>query len=448
MLTTLGLLSLISVTGTPAVVAGPPAADGDRPRVEVWTDRGDDPYHSGDGARVHFRADRDAYVTILRVDTDGRVRVLFPREPWEDNFARGGREYEVQGRSDQDAFYIDDYPGVGYVFGIAAVDPFVYDRLESDEHWDYRTIADGRVRGDPYVALTDLAQRIVPDGYEDWDYDIVPYYVQQHYDYPRFLCYDCHSYVSYPFWSPYDYTCVRFRIVVYDDPYYYPYRYYGGTRVVFTRPERPEPRFIFRDRQGSEAFITRVRERPVNDDRRRDVGVRGRDLGGIGVIPPPRQRPSAGDQGDDHDRGRGRQRPDRPDQRDRRLQPDRPLQPDQPDRRSQPDRPSQPERPDRRSQPDRPSHPERPDRSDRPDRPDRGDQPGNGDRQDRRERPDRQDQPARPPEPERRAPPDERPRAEPRRQEAPPRNEPRAEPRRDPPKDKPRGEPELKRRKP
>jgi len=456
MLTTLGLLSLISVTGTPAVVAGPPAADGYRPRVEVWTDRGDDPYHSGDGARVHFRADRDAYITILRVDTDGRVRVLFPREPWEDNFARGGREYEVQGRSDQDAFYVDDYPGVGYVFGIAAADPFVYDRLESDEHWDYRTIADGRVRGDPYVALTDLAQRIVPDGYGDWDYDIVPYYVQQHYDYPRFLCYDCHSYVSYPYWSPYDYTCVRFRIVVYDDPYYYPYRYYGGTRVVFTRPERPEPRFIFRDRQGSEAFITRVRERPVNDDRRRDVGVRGRDLGGIGVIPPPRQRPSTGDQGDDHDRGRGRQRPDRPDGHDDRGK----------DRFTRPDRPDQP---DRRSQPDRPSQPNR------PDRPERRDQPGNSDRQDRRERPDRQDQPARPQEPERRdqparpqeperrAPPDERPRAEPRRQEAPPRNEPRAEPRRqeapprnepraeprrDPPKDKPRSEPELKRRKP
>ncbi|HYL55445.1 MAG TPA: DUF4384 domain-containing protein [Gemmatimonadales bacterium] len=409
MLTTLGLLSLISVTGTPAVVAGPPAADGYRPRVEVWTDRGDDPYHSGDGARVHFRADRDAYITILRVDTDGRVRVLFPREPWEDNFARGGREYEVQGRSDQDAFYIDDYPGVGYVFGIAAADPFVYDRLESDERWDYRTIADGRVRGDPYVALTDLAQRIVPNGYEDWDYDIVPYYVQQHYEYPRFLCYDCHSYVSYPYWSPYDYTCVRFRMVVYDDPYYYPYRYYGGTRVVFTRPERPEPRFIFRERQGSEAFITRVRERPVNDDRRRDVGVRGRDLGGVGAIPPPRQRPITGDQGDDRDRGRGRQRPDRPERRD---------------------------------------------------------QPGTSNRQDRRERPDRPDRPdqaARPQEPERRAPPDERPRAEPRRQEepprnepraeprrqeAPPRNEPRAEPRRAAPKDKPRGEPELKRRKP
>jgi Domain of unknown function (DUF4384) len=439
MLTTFALLSLLSATGpvltTPVV--GQPAADGYRPRVEVWTDRGDDPYHSGQSARVHFRADRDAYVTILRVDTDGRVRVLFPREPWEDNFARGGREYEVLGGSDRDGFYIDDYPGVGYVFGIAAADPFVYDRLESNDHWDYRTIADGRVRGDPYVALTDLAQRIVPDGYDDWDYDIVPYYVQQHYDYPRFLCYDCHSYVSYPYWSPYDYTCVRFRIVVYDDPYYYPYRYYGGTRVVFTRPARPEPRFIFRDRQGSDAFITRVRERPVNDDRRRDVGVRGRDLGGIGVIPPPRQRPITGNQGgDDRDRrgGRGGQHPDRPDQ------------PDRPDRRDRRDRPDNLQNQDRQERRDRP---ERPERTDRPDRPDRTNRPDRPDRQDRPAQPPAPPPPAPPPAPERPARPAEpERRAEPRREAPPQRVEPRAEPRRDAPKEKPRAEPELKRRKP
>src|SRR6266699_3586745 len=433
MLATLGFLSLLTVSGRAPTPQ--PASFYYRPHVEVWTNRGDDPYASGQAARVYFRTEQDAYVTILRVDTDGRVRVLYPREPWDDNFARGGREYDVLQRSAPEAFYVDDYPGVGYIFAVAAADPFVYDAIKSEDHWDYRLIADGRVRGDPYTALTDLAQRIVPDGYTDWDYDIAPYYVQQHYDYPRFLCYDCHTYASYPHWSPYDYTCVRFRIVVFDDPYYYPYRYYGGTRVVFTRPYRPEPRFIFKDRQASDVFITRVRERPVNDDRRRDVGVRGRDLGGIGVIPPPnirppQRRPGSEDQGND-DRGHGR-RPDQPDRRDR---------PDQPDHRDQPD-------PDRRDRPDQR------DRRDRTDQPDHRDQP----RPERRDRPDRFDrpeQPARPAEPERRAAPEERrraepppPRAEPRREAPPPRSEPRAEPKREPPKEKPRAEPELKRRKP
>jgi len=324
-----------------------------RPRVEVWTNRGDDPYHTGQSARVFLRAERDAYVTIFRVDTDGRVRVLFPREPWEDGFVRGGREFEVQAR-DEDAFAIDDYPGVGYVFAVAAADPFNYDPIMSGDHWDYRAIAQGRVRGDPYVALTDLAERIVANDHDDWDYDITPYYVERRYDYPRFLCYDCHSYASYRYWDPYAYSCVRFRIVVFDDPYYYPYRYYGGTRVVFTRPFRPEPRFIFKDRGGvgDDRFVTRERERPVNDNGRR--GVRGTDLGGRGSIPAPgvseRRRVDG-----TRDAQRGDER--RPESSERR---DRPAQPDARDDATR-RRPSQPEteqRPSQRETERRPSQPE------------------------------------------------------------------------------------------
>jgi hypothetical protein len=484
MFTTAAVLSILTIAG--GAPASAPRALATRTRVQVWTNRGEDPYASGQSVQVYFRTDQDAYVTILRVDTDGRVRVLFPRDPWEDNFARGGREYEVLDRFNRPAFEIDDYPGEGYIFAVSAPDPFVYDGIESGDHWDYRVIADGRVRGDPYVALTDLAQRIVPEGYSDWDYDMVPYYVQQHYDYPRFLCYDCHAYASYQYWSAYDYTCTRFRVVVYDDPYYYPYTY-GGTQVVFTRPLRPEPRFIFKDRQQGDAFVTRVRARPL--DRTQDVGVRGRDLGGTGVIPRPRGgHPGSGDQGGgdrpDHPRDRGQ--PDRPDQR---THPDRPDQPgrDRSDQRTHPDRPDQPgrDRSDQRTHPDRPDQPGR-DRSDqqtRPDqrgRPDRPDQWHGALRPDNSAVPNRPDRPAvgyrsspmygpndrfdgggpapRPghdnapdvgrrsaPPPEVRREPAPPPRSEPRVERAP---EPsRAQPA-PPPQAAPRSEPELKRRKP
>ena len=302
MLTTIALLSL-------AVVSAPSARHASlyRPRIEVWTNRDDAAvFTRGERVRVYFRLDQDAYVTIFRVDTDGRVRVLFPRDPWEDNFARGGRDFEVDGRVlGSDAFTIDDQPGVGYLFGVASADAFVYDQIESGDHWDYRVIADGRVRGDPYVAMTDLSQRIVPEGYTDWDYDVVSYNVGQHYDYPRFLCYDCHSYVSYSSWDPYYDSCVRFRMFVYDDPWYYPYRYYGGSRVVFVRPFRPQPRFIFKDwgtdRPSREAFVSRERERPVNDNTRR--GVTGRDIGGLGSVPPPNVHDRRGRPGDDRNNG-------------------------------------------------------------------------------------------------------------------------------------------------
>ena len=302
MFTNIALLSL-AVLST-STVRSPSLS---RPRIELWTNRGDAAvYTRGERVRLYFRLDQDAYVTIFRVDTDGRVRVLFPRDPWEDNFARGGRELEVDGNAlSREGFTIDDYPGVGYLFAVASADPFVYDQIESGEHWDYRVIADGRVRGDPYVAMTDLAQRIVPQGYVDWDYDVISYNVGQHYDYPRFLCYDCHTYVSYPYWDPYFNSCVRFRMFVYDDPWYYPYRYYGGSRVVFTRPARPQPRFIFKDwgtdRPSREGFVSRERERPVNDNGRR--GVTGRDLGGLGIIPPPDVRDRRNRPGDDRNNG-------------------------------------------------------------------------------------------------------------------------------------------------
>jgi Domain of unknown function (DUF4384) len=473
MLTNIALLSL-AVISTPApVVRHPPVY---RPRIELWTNRGDGAvYNRGERVELYFRLDQDAYVTVFRIDTDGRVRVLFPREPWEDNFARGGRDFAVDGdQLGRDAFAIDDYAGVGYLFAVAAPDPFVYDQIENGDHWDYRVIADGRVRGDPYVALTDLAQRIVPEGYADWDYDIVSYNVERHHDYPRFLCYDCHSYVSYSYWDPYYYSCVRFRMFVYDDPWYYPYRY-GGSRVVFVRPYRPQPRFIFKDwgsaRPTREGFVTRERERPVNDNTRR--GVTRRDLDGLGIVPPPnvrdrREQPGSdgtnirvdnrGGRGRNEDAGNTNDRPnndgggrrgnegtgntnDRPNndgggrrgtegssQRPMVLPPRERQQEQQP--KNEPRlREVEPRRVEPRSEPRR----EEPRRV----------EPRNEPRSQPRAEP--RNEPRNEPRSQPRAEPRNEPRSQPR---AEPRNEPRSQPRAEPAREKPRNEPEVRRRKP
>src|SRR5712664_283046 len=418
-----------------------------RPKIELWTNRGVAAvYTRGERVRLYFRLDQDAYVTIFRVDTDGRVRVLFPRDPWEDNFARGGRDLEVDGDAlSREGFTIDDYPGVGYLFAVASADPFVYDQIESGQHWNYRVIADGRVRGDPFVAMTDLAQRIEPEGYADWNYDVISYNVGQHYDCPRFLCYDCHTYVSYPYWDPYFNSCVRFRMFVYDDPWYYPYRYYGGSRVVFERPYRPQPRFIFKDwgtdRPSREGFVSRERERPVNDNGRR--GVTGRDLGGLGVIPPPNVRDRRNRPGDDRNNGgndHGNNGNDRGNNGN-----DHGNNGNDRGNNGNDDRGNGGGRRHRPDGPDRPDHQEGGNPSDRPmGQPPREQprvQPRGHDAEPRRDEPRRV-------EPRR----DEPRRAEPRNE---PRNEPRSEPRRaeprnEPPRDspKPRNEPEVRRRKP
>jgi hypothetical protein len=318
------------------------ASSDDRPRINVWVNN-DDAYQRGDNARVYFKSDRDAYVTVLRIDTDGRVRVLFPIDPWEDNWARAGRTFEVLGRDDDEAFRVDDYPGVGYIFAIASTDEFNYDEVVRNEHWDYRNISDGRVRGDPYVAVSDIAETIAREG--DYDYDVSEYYVEKHYDYPRFVCYDCHTYATYRYWDPYSSYCSRFRIVIYNDWYYYPYRRYGGG-VVVGRPYRPGPRYVFKDSDPRNDYITRVAERPRNEPvgpRRPPEGRTSADVGGRGSIPTPRRRVGqdgqpqlpGGSAGEPRRRIEGSEprRPgvvdDRPDRNDprRRITPDKDAQP-------------------------------------------------------------------------------------------------------------------------
>jgi hypothetical protein len=143
--------------------------------VAVWADRSE-PYARGEAARVHLRVIEPSHVAVFRVDTEGRVSVLFPYEPWGDAYLRHVGERVLTGPRGEQSFEVDDAPGVGYLFALASPDPLDLRAISRGDAWDYRLIAGWRLRGDPYAALTDLAARLSPTG--RYDYDIVPYYVE------------------------------------------------------------------------------------------------------------------------------------------------------------------------------------------------------------------------------------------------------------------------------
>ena len=115
-------------------------------RVAVWTDKGD-PYRRGESARVYLEAEQPSHVTVMRVDTDGRLTVLFPRDPWGDTYVREAREFEVSGSRGGRSFIVDDHPGMGYLFAIASARPFDFDAIARGDYWDYRLIEGGAMRG-------------------------------------------------------------------------------------------------------------------------------------------------------------------------------------------------------------------------------------------------------------------------------------------------------------
>ncbi len=294
MMRVVGMTLLVAFLAAPAWGQEEWDRDADfHPRITVRTDR-DDVVRRADRIAVFFETDEDGYVTLFRIDTDGRIRILFPTQPWDDNFAISGRRYRVphpQGSRDGYTFAVDDYPGVGYLVAVVSRDPYGFEPYVRNDHWEYRAIAqEGRITGDPYVAADEIVEQLLPPGYTMYGIDILPYFVEQRYEYPRFLCYDCHAYVAYPVWDPYRDWCGTFRVVIYDDFYRYPARLFPGRGVVVAARINLRPRFVIATRTHTDPHVTHIRPTPSGTPPAMDGGVRGRQLGGVGSVPAPAAR--------------------------------------------------------------------------------------------------------------------------------------------------------------
>ena len=253
------------------------------PAARIWFDRGVDPVlESGDRVRVYYRSTVTAFVAIFQVDTDGTVRLVYPRSPSENHFARANREYRLLfPRSPY--WNVSDRPGVGYFFVVTSPVPFDF----SDFHYSYYgggwdlSVVGNRVYQDPYVAMDDYVARLIPNWeYAEYGLDFVSYSVGALHEYPRFLCYDCHGFKPFNVWDPYRYTCTNFRVVVYDDPYFYPSRRYRGDQVVMVGRSIPNgPRFGFKERaRGESGTPVVVRVPPVPSEPEGGAVDRGRAI--------------------------------------------------------------------------------------------------------------------------------------------------------------------------
>jgi hypothetical protein len=136
-----------------------------------------DRFAPGDRARVYVEPAQDGYLVVLHADPYGRVRVLFPLDPTDDDFIRGGQRQELRGRADRDAFVVDDDDGTGTVLAAWTAEPFKYDEFVRNGHWDYRTLRNESIRNDPLSGLLDIVQRMAGTGH--FEYDAVTYVVER-----------------------------------------------------------------------------------------------------------------------------------------------------------------------------------------------------------------------------------------------------------------------------
>ena len=241
------------------LLAGP-AQKADDPPVRI--DLNHEQFTRGDRARVYVQTAEDGHLVVLHADPEGRIRVLFPLDPSDDDFVRGGRKVEIRGRSDRDAFFVDAGDGSGTVVAVLSPDPLSFDGFVRNDHWDYRSLGPTSEdqRSDPLASLLDVARRMA--GESHFEYDVATYVVgdqiASRYGYGSdYYGYDSYGFGSYGFGHPYRYgfgvgfgypwgydpfcydpfwgwSCgARFGGFGYYSPYYYGrpyvYRRYPGT---------------------------------------------------------------------------------------------------------------------------------------------------------------------------------------------------------------------------
>lgn len=190
--------------------------------LEVWVDKGNAAmYHSGERIGIYFHTNRDCYVLIYNIDTEGRKRILFPRFG-DDGFVAGGVTHRLPDYYDRHSLQVSRLKGIEYIHGIATSHPAAlrYDFLPNNCLFDTSPIS-----GDPFEAINEINFKIIPMNHllaSSTTYFFVENFVW----YPRYMCGSCHTSIRHRF-DPYEDYCPNYQIIsTHDDGYWWDIDYY------------------------------------------------------------------------------------------------------------------------------------------------------------------------------------------------------------------------------
>ena len=129
---------------------------------------------TGEPVHVRVKTAEDGHLLVLRMDTEGRIRVLFPLDPSATDHVRGGKEREVRSRSDREAFVANERAGRGMVLAVRSDQPFRYDAFVEHDRWSLTALTPDSLSPDPEGALLQVVDRMLGGRF---DYDAAPYQV-------------------------------------------------------------------------------------------------------------------------------------------------------------------------------------------------------------------------------------------------------------------------------
>lgn len=205
------------------------------PQIDLWLEQIS--YRPGDRIAPHFVSDRGAYVTVVRVTSDGGLTVLYPARPQEQT-----RYYEGQLVNDRVPLYLSndfrftvaESRGIGFVFAIASFDRFNFGYFTSGGEWSQARLANDGRYGDPFEIVHRFVDRTLGSN-SDFSLDYVSYDVLQEGPRSRYA-----SRYRYNTYDDYYDSCMSAFGLRYTSYCYNAYPGYFGP-VIVSQPGTPAP---------------------------------------------------------------------------------------------------------------------------------------------------------------------------------------------------------------
>ena len=202
----------------------------DVPVVQVWLEERD--FRNGDLIRPYVTTDPGAYLTVIRVSTDGNLQVLYPYQPRNQtphNPARFSNDrVPVTGAA---GFTLRESTGNGFVFAIASYYRFNYDYYSSQGTWSTTRLANASRFGSPFQIVRSFVEEIT-EGSDSYSMDYVMYNVDGRNYRSRYSS----RFRNYAYSDYYDLCLNAF------DSYYYGYcSGYGGYYNPYIVVRTPNP---------------------------------------------------------------------------------------------------------------------------------------------------------------------------------------------------------------
>ena len=154
----------------------------DAPRVRVVIE-GSRSVPYGAPMRVRFEVSDNAYVTVVRVDDQGRMTILFPYTRSQRAAVRGGTPQYVRNPrlGNGVAFLANDRMGGGYIFALASFAPLDFSRFENRDYdriggYSAFTVANRNFARRPDVFIDRFAASVLWDKDTAYDYDVDYYF--------------------------------------------------------------------------------------------------------------------------------------------------------------------------------------------------------------------------------------------------------------------------------